>query len=91
MFSSTLSNLSKNNNKTNKTSETNETNNTIIEEKTHFTHYVDEGIYKNDCSSKIASFNPSKLSSPNLFMSNLKYRMRYYGCNDALTNDILSI
>lgn len=52
---------------------------------------VDDTFYTNDCSSKTASFNPSKLPSPNFFLSNLKFRLKYYGCNDTLSHDILTI
>jgi hypothetical protein len=52
---------------------------------------LDDPFYANDCSSKTASFNPSKLPSPNFFLSNLKFRLKYYGCNDTLSHDILSI
>lgn len=63
----------------------------IKHKKNNLNYFLGESNCKNDCSSKIVSFNPSKLSSPNLFLSNLKYRMKYYGCENSLDNDILEI
>lgn len=60
-------------------------------DKKQFNKSLDENRFMNDCSSKTASFNPSKLSSPNLFLSNLKFRLKYYGYNEILSHDILSI
>lgn len=57
----------------------------------NFNKTLNENICTNDCSSKTASFNPSKLPSPNFFLSNLKFRLKYYGCNETLSHDILSI
>lgn len=80
MFRHTTTNLSKNNNK-----------NIEINKKNDLAYFFGQSTSRNDCSSKIASFNPSKLSSPNLFMSNLKFRMKHYGCNNTLSHDVLSI
>ena len=60
-------------------------------DKNNFNTTLDENRGINDCSSKSASFNPSKLSSPNLFLSNLKFRLKYYGYNEILSHDILTI